>query len=57
MEKKTPKIKILLAIILLIIGLFVFRHGTGSLNAAQKAAGNFLFILQEFASKDVIGII
>lgn len=57
MGKKGTQIKILLTIILLIIGLFVFRHGMDSLNAAQKAAGNFLLMLQEFAKKDIVGII
>ena len=53
----SESVKILFAIILLIIGLFVFKHGTGSLNAAQKAAENFLLILQVFVSKDIVGIV
>jgi hypothetical protein len=49
--------KIILAIILVIIGLFVFRHGTGSLKAAQHMTGKFMLMLQEFAKNDIVGII
>ena len=53
----TKSIKILLAIMLLITGLFFFKHGTGSINAAQNAARHVLFILQEFVIKDIVGIV
>ena len=55
--KISTKTKIILAIILLIIGLSVFGHGTDGLKAVQKAAHNFLMMLQEFASKDIVGIV
>jgi hypothetical protein len=51
------KTRIILAIILLILGLSVFGHGTDGFKAVQKAAQNFLIMLQEFASKDIVGIV
>ena len=55
--KVSTKASIMLAIILLIIGLSVFGHGADGLKAVQKAAHNFLMMLQEFASKDIVGIV
>jgi hypothetical protein len=57
MMKISTKTKIILVFILLIIGLSVFGHGTDGLKAVQKAAHNFLIMLQEFASKDIVGIV
>ena len=51
------RIRILLSVILLMISLFIFGHGTGSLSAVQKAAKEFLLMLQDFASKDIVGIV
>jgi hypothetical protein len=57
MKKINTKTRIILSILLLIIGLSVLGHGTGGLKAVQKAAHHFLIMLQEFASKDIVGIV
>jgi uncharacterized protein YpmB len=56
MKKISTKTKIILAVIILVIGLSVFGHGTTVMKAVQEAAHNFLMMLQEFASKDIVGI-
>ena len=55
--KISTKTRIILAIILLIISLSVFGHGADGLKAVQKSAHNFLIMLQEFVSKDIVGIV
>jgi hypothetical protein len=57
MKKIKTKTKIILAVILLIIGLSVFGHNTTGMKAVHEAVYNFLMMLQEFASKDIVGIV
>ena len=57
MKQTRTKIKIILALVLLVIGVVVFWPGSDGLKTVQKAAHNFLMMLQEFASKDIVGIV
>ena len=57
MKKMSIKIHAIFVAILLFIALLVFGQGTDSIKVAQKITQDFLLMLQEFASKDVIGII
>ena len=57
MKPTRTKTKIILTIVLLAIGVALLWPGSGGLKTVQKAAYDFLMMLQEFASKDIVGIV